>query len=385
MRRCALALAMMVAGCGGSGSTSVTTSSVPPDNGAGSGGGAGGGNGGGGMPGGGGGTPGGGGGGSGGLGGGGGSGGGGAGGGGGGGSGGGAMIPPCTSQPSLVARLLYHPAGLAVDDATVYASAHHADTTSYDSPVDIWAIPLDGEAPRVLGTAVGGNLMAQMTVNSTAVFYDRDTRVIRIAKDGSGTTQLATDGFGAALADAGGYIWWTDSWGVFRAPEDGGPTMQATDTKVTPTAIAFDATDLFAAGDGDVWRVPGRVGAPLLLHEFDDGSNPEAIAADDHALYVGTGSSIVGGYLWSLDKSGAFPPHALVHYGRYIVEMFADAGTIYWWGTADTTAYIGRVGTDGSNFKILAERPFEITGFAVRGDSVYFSTDSDGGVYRMCK
>jgi hypothetical protein len=384
MRRFSLVMAVMLAGCGG-GATTVSTSSTPPTmNGGGGGAGGGGAGGGGGMPGGGGG-----GGAGGGMGGGGGAGGGmgggGGGTGGGGGGGGGPTIPPCTAQPTAIARLPHHPMGLAVDDTTVYASAHHDDTQAYDAAVDVWAIPLDGTAPRVLGHVLGSSVVVRMTVNATAVFYDDDTRIMRLAKDGSGTTQLATDGFGQALADAGGYIWWTDSWGVFRAPEDGGPTTEPVQTPVAPTSLAFDATDLFAADGSDIWRAPGRSGPPVLVYEFNNGSNPEALAADDQALFVGTGSSINGADLWSLDKSGASPPRRLVHYGSYVISMFSDGGNLYWWGVGQSTWYIGRVAKDGRNFTILDTLPTPITGFAVRGDSVYLATDSDGEVYRLCK
>jgi len=380
MRSYALSLALIVAGCGGNGSTTVTPASTPPNNG---GGGATGGTDGG-MPTGGGGTTGGGGGGD--MGGGGGgttgTGGGGDMGGGDGGGGGAA----CTStQPERLTQASTGAFGLAVDDSAVYFTTQMMPTKENDYV--LWRAPIAGGAATKVGTTTD-YAATSVVVNADAVFTMSSFGVLeRWPKDGSAPTVLSeTTGndFGSrAVADAGGYIYSLTQDGVVRIPETGG-AVQAIGSVAKPLAFAFDATDVYVTSDKSIVRVPRDGGPTSVTTQTPDPL--QGVAVDDAHVYTGG----FGGTVYVADKHDGATATALFSTGMNEVGvLFVDSGHLYY--RADTLGsnglqqVIGRVALDGSGKTVLATVLGDMGHVQIRGAYVYYTFENDSSVYRVCK
>lgn len=404
MRRYTIVFAVaLVAGCGSGSSTSVTPSSVPPSSGGGSdggvaGGGSGvpGGGGGGGMPGGGGGA-GGTGGGSGGIGGGGsgGIGGGGSGGIGGGGSGGtgGGGVPtagPCSSTPQLIATApgAYLSSGIAVDDSYVLFGSHDMPTTPRGgTPNRIWRAAIGGGGPTQITTSDGDAGGGYFAVNATAWFYAQTGEILRLAKDGSSRANLLTDPSTSpfCLEDARGYIYYCDVGGIWRVPEDGGaaPTEIVGPVNGGPLSIAFDATDVWFDSSETVQHAPADGGAVHSVTTVHDGWGIRHVKVDASNVVFDTGNS---GNIYIADKVDGTTAR-IVRSGTVLDDIALDGGLVYY-AAASPSAYaniIGRVAKDGSANTTLATTSGAVTGFAVRGDSVYYVDEGNNSVYRVCK
>jgi len=380
MRSYALSLALIVAGCGGNGSTTVTPASTPPNNG---GGGATGGTDGG-MPTGGGGTTGGGGGGD--MGGGGGgttgTGGGGDMGGGDGGGGGAA----CTStQPERLTQASTGAFGLAVDDSAVYFTTQMMPTKENDYV--LWRAPIAGGAATKVGTTTD-YAATSVVVNADAVFTMSSFGVLeRWPKDGSAPTVLSeTTGndFGSrAVADAGGYIYSLTQDGVVRIAETGG-AVQAIGSVAKPLAFAFDATDVYVTSDKSIVRVPRDGGPTSVTTQTPDPL--QGVAVDDAHVYTGG----FGGTVYVADKHDGATATALFSTGMNEVGvLFVDSGHLYY--RADTLGsnglqqVIGRVALDGSGKTVLATVLGDMGHVQIRGAYVYYTFENDSSVYRVCK
>ena len=380
MRPYALSLALIVAGCGGNGSTTVTPASTPPNNG---GGGATGGTDGG-MPTGGGGTTGGGGGGD--MGGGGGgttgTGGGGDMGGGDGGGGGAA----CTStQPERLTQASTGAFGLAVDDSAVYFTTQMMPTKENDYV--LWRAPIAGGAATKVGTTTD-YAATSVVVNADAVFTMSSFGVLeRWPKDGSAPTVLSeTTGndFGSrAVADAGGYIYSLTQDGVVRIAETGG-AVQAIGNVANPLAFAFDATDIYVTSDKSIVRVPRGGGPTSVATQTPDPL--DGVAVDDAHVYTGG----FGGTIYVADKQDGASATALFSTGmKEVDDLFVDSGHLYYradtLGSSGLQQVIGRVALDGSGKTVLATVAGDIGRVQIRGSYVYYTFANDSSVYRVCK
>jgi hypothetical protein len=389
MRRCALALAMMVAGCGGSGSTSVTTSSVPPDNGGGGGGG---------MPGGGstgtggGGMPGGGGGGAGGTG----TGGGGmpGGGGGAGGTGGGGSLTPCTpGQTDTIATAEKIASALAVDDTNVYFVAD--TTTTQEGVWDLWRAPAGGGAPVEVGTTADWTAQ-RATINATAVFtIGSDDELLRWAKSGGAPTVLhasTNSSIGGCMADAFGYIYFCSGNAadglvqLLRVPEDGGAAATVIVGYLGGGihGIAFDANYVWMTSNPGVFRT-GHDGGTSTQAMVTPTTQLGPIVVDDAHVYAGDYS----GDILVADKHDGAALTVLTKTAQYPAVLRLDGGNLYILaGELDDVGHhsvIQRVTTDGQSGANLVDLHGIIGDMSVRGDSVYYTFENDSTVYRVCK
>ena len=372
MRTYALAIsALIVAGCGANGSTSVTTTSTPPGNGGspstppppttppgdmgpttgvadgGSGGGAGAG-----VD---------------------------------GGSRGGDGGVSCTqTQPVPIVITAARPTGLAVDDTNVYFTLQlttYADWTLWRSPVD------GGAAVEVGSTADSANVM--LIVNATAVFtLNHDGQLLRWPKSGGAplVMQARNNNVGVnCLANAFGYIFFcTNDAGfiqVVRTPEDGGGSPTVVSQTFLISGIAFDsAMYLWYDTPHGTFGGPaiGGTGAPISIARTDEVIGP--IAVDDAHVYVGGGN---GDILVADKRDGAsFTTFAA---GLPSMPSLIDRdGSLYAAAARGGSGEIRRYALDGSRAAATLATG-DIGAVVVRGDFVYYTVPSENRIYRVCK
>ncbi len=376
MRRYTFAFVLLVAGCGGNGSTTVTPTSTPPASGGatGSGGGAGatGGTDGG-MP-----MPGGG-------------GTGGADGGGttsdmGGGDGGGDAA--CSSTGAVrLAQLTGVGRGLAVDDTNVYFLA--GEGGSMFGPRDPWSVPIAGGTATQMGTTNDSSVM-YMTVNATAVFtLGTDGKLLRWPKSGGAPTVLqdANGSVSAScLADAFGYIYFcTDDSGddqIIRTPEGGGGTPSVVASTLLIGGIAFDATNLWFDTAHGTFGVPPDGGPGPSMSLQPTSATPGPIAVDAAHVYFGTSDA----HVMVADKSdgAAFVPFADTPAAPG--KLRVEGGNLYVLSVAyDGTAYhstVARYAADSGAATTLVDLTGIVDDMEVRSPYLYYTFDSS--IYRVC-
>jgi len=398
MRMHALAIfGLIVAGCGGNGSTSVTPSSTPPDSGGGSNGGGGaggaggmpgGGGGGGGMPGGGGGggmPGGGGGGGMPGGGGGGGAGGGGGDMGGGGGGGGGGSGGSCTSTAIEMA-----PGGgesVAVDATNVYYSRW----TGKLGPDDAFAVPtatFSAGPERDIGNVGGGGTRSHLFADAHDVWainvgclerYDATAgrfNDVNACNGELGVRQYAQDD--------GAFYGTSEDGTVRRVDKSTGAVTVLSTGHQWPGGVAVAGGFVYFAGDDHILRVPTTGGTEEII--VANAAGGHQLAADAGHVYYGDGA----GRVFSAPTTPNATPTLLVTVGLGITAMVSDDTRLYFAAQIDPTDPYGshysdsieEIGKDGSGHRQLSARQSTVSNLALDADHVYWSA---GLIYRVCK
>jgi hypothetical protein len=180
--------------------------------------------------------------------------------------------------------------GIALDEERVYWARHWS--TESGTQGAIMSAPKAGGTKTIIALTPG----RQITVNDSAVFWDDPEASVILGCDKAGGEPLAiaqTQGWVSALTEHGGFLFWIDEAGLFRASAAGG---QVTSVDPAGDDIAFDSTGGTYYGTGS------------HIMEWV-GSEPRPLAA-----VVGSvgGMAVVGDFVYF----GDFNQHAVLRVAR---------------------------------------------------------------------
>lgn len=153
----------------------------------------------------------------------------------------------------------------------------------------MWAIPIDGSAPRAVATNLGQEVYVgavdsthaflgsgpiplvatappvapapgaggwPLAVDDGFVYSASDTSLRRQTKDGSETIHLAEFPlytYVATIAVDDAFVYWSDASGLLKTRKVGGPTQRIGDPAAS---LALDASCIYSAVPGGIRRAP---------------------------------------------------------------------------------------------------------------------------------
>lgn len=183
------------------------------------------------------------------------------------------------------------PAHVALDDTDVYFT--RADATLQDDAI-VLRVPKGGGAATVLAHAPPGWKSSGVALDAEHVYFaafDPDSHrglVQRVPKSGGQPVTLAAEALfpgGLAVDGTNAYLLAQrpqDKGELLRVPKAGGEAVSL--SREAGAALALDATHVFYAGPGGIWRVAKTGGEPRLLAKVP--VRALSMALDESALWA---------------------------------------------------------------------------------------------------
>jgi hypothetical protein len=300
-------------------------------------------------------------------------------------------------QPAKVVFGVGKPWAVAVDNSYVYWS----DTGQNSGKGTVWRLDKNATlgAPDKLGETTAVYVYA-LAVDATGVYFgageNQTGEILRVPGLGVAAEQVVTTNGGpknlSLTADA---LYWTESGASFSGTVRTAPKMpNATATTLVndpsePQAAVVSGMQLFWGNEHIISR--------CTLPTCSDGMtiaqmNVESIAIDGDSLTYSN-----GGTLFQFPKTGSGPGAAIATQQAEAIVVLRDDKDLYWanLGTSDQSFQNGDIrrcpiasgtpkcGTDTAG-EIVAKAQFP-RGMAMDAHAVYWSSETDGAVYRLAR
>ena len=279
-------------------------------------------------------------------------------------------------QPLELASDGSGPVAIALDDTYVY-----------------WASYLTG-VKRV--SKQGGSVEAIATGQAYAIALDANS-VYWIDTAGSGgdvkkaakapgatptTLAAAEPGASSGLAVANGWVYWTTSTEIRRAPTGGGTASAAVSNLTAARFVAI------APSGAPVWiEYPGQNQG--VIATLQNGNRVELATgqADPHRLAI-DGATVYwanhyGGKVMSVPLAGGGPATPLSSWSGNPMALAVDADNV--WFTNDNAGEIRVVPKTGGTTSVVADMQGVPQALAIDANFVYWASNSGGAVMKLAK
>jgi hypothetical protein len=238
----------------------------------------------------------------------------------------------------------------------------------------------DGSSASCIACNMGGP--RELIANSSMVYWvDPELGELKRAPLGGGTgTTLWAGSVGTPVALDQSHVYWfgTSNSNVMQANLDGSSPIQVATGQNNVLSIAARSGFLYWVTDSDLVELDLTGGTPSPLAQ--DRTSPRSVAVDSTHVY------------WAEGTLGGNERVQRISRGGGTIEQLAAAGA-YAIALDDTHVYVAdnygcsiwRVAKTGGTVQILAENqnyPFDI---AVDDTAVYWSSESDAKVFKVCK
>lgn len=300
-------------------------------------------------------------------------------------------------QPIVLASDPAHPTEIAVDADHVYWS--DPENGVYGTPSALFAMPLDGDTPKML--AKGKGAAGQIVLAGTSVYWANGD-IVKLPRDGGAPVVLvhyAGDAFAVDAANVYWPIFTTVGEGgtyssVLETPIAGGKTITVAVAKAA-VAVAVDARNVYWTDSGAraVMSIAVETSAPANMYAIQprtiavDQNGPSDIAIDSTNVYWTTDDGnimkapVEGGTPTTLALGQPRPSHIAI-----------DGASVYWTndGAMQGHGSVMNVPIAGGPTRTLAANQDTPSGIAVDAQFVYWTnagwaSPDNGAVMKIVK
>jgi hypothetical protein len=263
-----------------------------------------------------------------------------------------------TSPPvGLTGAGVADPAGLAVDDTSVYWYSTNA----------VFKVDKAGGLAVTLAMATTPSAIA---IDSRSVYYAQYGAIMGIPLGGGTPVTVASAGVTDALSVDASRLYWANNTGsIEAAPIAGGAAVQLAFGSCYPSRAAIDPQFVYWM-DCDISRAPLSGGGPTVKLTTSGNLEGGRIAVDTTGIYFAALGGTTAG-VYSVPLNGG--PVRQLAQATTVSGLALDAKNVYF--ADQTQGTVGYVPKGGGSAVVLATGQARPRGLAVDASYVYFGTD----------
>lgn len=232
----------------------------------------------------------------------------------------------------------------------------------------VYSVPRGG-GPVVAHASGDADVMA-VGADASGVYWlaPRLGKILKVARGGGNPEELAaTTGISRGLVIDATDVFWAENGAIFRVPKAGGKAVQVTEAGI-PDWLSADETHLYwySTLSGMVFRAPKKGGPAVKVHE-DDKHTLHTFFLDGPDLFVSFGADNKG-VIQKVPKAGGAAV-TVVEGVQPGADFAVDASNVYWITEDD----IYKVPRNGGSVSKIVEKVAHGRDLAVDDQYVYWA------------